>query len=181
MPDAAHQTLIDPIFVPSLLSFLAYGNFDANVKGLTEYAHAEWPPVELTYYAYHVMVGLGTIFVALAALGVFLLWRRRLFTTRIVLWAIMLATPFPFIANEAGWVVTEVGRQPWIVYGLMRTSDVASTNVAAGETVFTIIGFAGMYFALGVLYLSLVFREIGLGPDDHDASTTKTSAAEAIS
>ncbi|HEV3156066.1 MAG TPA: cytochrome ubiquinol oxidase subunit I [Candidatus Baltobacteraceae bacterium] len=165
MPDTVHQTLIDPIIVPSLLSYLAYGNFDAGVKGLSAYARAEWPPVELTYYAYHVMVGLGTIFVFLMVLGAFLLWRGSLFRARWYLWALLLAMPFPYVANEAGWTVTEVGRQPWIVYGLMRTADAASTNVAAGETVFTIIGFVGMYFALGLLFIMLTLREIGLGPD----------------
>jgi cytochrome bd ubiquinol oxidase subunit I len=75
----------------------------------------------------------------------------------------MLLMPFPYVANEAGWIVTEVGRQPWIVYGVMLTSASASPNVAAGETVFTLIGFAGMYFLLGVLFLYLVLREIALG------------------
>lgn len=167
MPDTAHQILIDPIVVPSLLSYLAYGNFDAGVKGLNAYARAEQPPIELTYYAYHVMVGLGTIFVFLTALGGFLFWRGYVFRVRWYLWALMVATPFPYIANESGWIVTEVGRQPWIIYGLMRTSDAVSTNVAAGETIFTIIGFAGMYLALGLLFIILTLREVGLGPAAH--------------
>jgi cytochrome d ubiquinol oxidase subunit I len=111
------------------------------------------------------MVGLGTVFVALMALAAVLLWRNVLFRTRPVLWLLMLSMPFPYIANEAGWVTTEVGRQPWIVYGLMKTTAGASANVAAGETIFTIIGFCGMYFMLGVLFLYLTLREIGLGPD----------------
>jgi cytochrome d ubiquinol oxidase subunit I len=164
MPDTHTDALIDPLFAPSVLSFLAYGNFGANVKGLKAYARELWPPVELTYYAYHVMVGLGTIFVAIAAAAAMLLWRRKLFVSPLMLWAIMLIMPFPYIANEAGWMTAEVGRQPWIVYGLMRTSDAVSPNVAAGETVFTLIGFAGMYFILGVLFLYLVLRAIGLGP-----------------
>src|SRR5262249_46341350 len=119
MPDTKNRTLIDPVYVPNVLSFLAYGNFTANVKGLTAYAEELHPPVELTYYAYHVMVGLGTIFVAAAGLAVLLLWRKKLFDARPVLWILMLLMPFPYIANEAGWTVTEVGRQPWIVYGVM--------------------------------------------------------------
>ncbi len=164
MPDVQHETLIDPIYVPSLLSFLAYGNVRANVRGLTEYSQDVRPPIELTYYAYHVMVGLGTIFVALTALAVLLLLFRRLYSARWLLWLLMLAMPFPYIANEAGWMVTEVGRQPWIVYGLMRTAQAASPNVASGETIFTTIGFAGMYFLLGVLFLLLILREIAIGP-----------------
>ncbi|MBV9056844.1 MAG: cytochrome ubiquinol oxidase subunit I [Candidatus Eremiobacteraeota bacterium] len=164
MPDVSRGQLIDPIVVPEFLSFLAYGNFRANVKGLDAYARELWPPVELTYYAYHVMVGLGTIFVAVAALAVALLLLGRLWTARWMLWLLLLLMPFPYIANEAGWITTEVGRQPWIIYGLMQTARGGSPNVAAGETVFTLIGFAGMYFLLGVLFLYLVLREIGLGP-----------------
>jgi len=164
MPDTANNTLIDPIFVPDVLSFLAYGNFTANVKGLTDYATELWPPVELTYYAYHVMVGLGTIFTGVAALAALWLWRKRLFEARPILWLLMLTMPFPYIANEAGWVTTEVGRQPWIIYGLMKTVQGASPTVVTGETLFTLIGFVGMYFMLGVLFLYLTLREIGLGP-----------------
>ncbi|HET9095677.1 MAG TPA: cytochrome ubiquinol oxidase subunit I [Candidatus Baltobacteraceae bacterium] len=164
MPDTQHDTLIDPLYVPDVLSFLTYGNFRANVNGLTSYSKNLRPPVELTYYAYHVMVGLGTIFAAIMALAVLLLMLRRLYESRWLLWVLMLAMPFPYIANEAGWMVTEVGRQPWIVYGLMRTADAASPSVVAGETIFTTIGFAGMYFLLGLVFLLLILREIALGP-----------------
>jgi cytochrome bd ubiquinol oxidase subunit I len=164
MPDVVNRDLVDPIFVPDLLSFLAYGNFTAKVSGLNAYATELWPPVELTYYAYHVMVGLGTIFVTVAGISVFLLWRGLLFECRWLLWALMLLMPFPYIANEAGWVVTEVGRQPWIIYGVMKTNDGISANVGAGEAVFTLIGFLGMYFLLGLVFLYFVLREIGLGP-----------------
>jgi cytochrome d ubiquinol oxidase subunit I len=164
MPDVEHRTLIDPVFVPDALSFLAYGNLRAEVGGLNAYATELWPPVELTYYAYHVMVGLGTIFVGVAGISLLLLLAGRLERTRAALWALMLLMPFPYIASEAGWVVTEVGRQPWIVYGLVRTSAGISANVAAGETIFTIIGFLGMYFLLGFLFLHLTLRQIGAGP-----------------
>lgn len=168
MPDARHQQLIDPIFVPEFLSFLAYGNFRANVSGLSAYARELWPPVELTYYAYHVMVGLGTIFAAVTGIAVLLLLAAQLWRAHWMLWLLMLLMPFPYIANEAGWVVAEVGRQPWIIYGLMRTSEGSSPTVASGETLFTLIGFAGMYFLLGVLYLIMVLREIELGPSAAD-------------
>jgi cytochrome bd ubiquinol oxidase subunit I len=165
MPDARTQTLIDPIVVPDLLSFLAYGNFRANVKGIAAYPVDERPPVEVTYYAYHVMVGLGTIFIGLTGIGILLWILRRLERSRWMLWLFMLALPFPYIANEAGWVTTEVGRQPWIVYGLMRTSAAESPNVPPTETIFTIAGFTGMYFLLGLLFMLLVLHEIGAGPE----------------
>ena len=165
MPDVPHQKLIDPIYVPDALSFLAYGNLRATVKGLDEYPANERPPIELTYYAYHVMVGLGTIFVAIMLIAAVLLFLRRLPRERWMLWILMLAMPFPYIANEAGWMATEVGRQPWIVYGLIRTADAASPNVAAGEVIFTTIGFAGMYFIIGLLFMLLILRQIALGPE----------------
>jgi cytochrome d ubiquinol oxidase subunit I len=165
MPDVQHQILIDPIFVPGLLSFLAYGNFHANVKGIASYPAADRPPVAFTYYTYHIMVGLGTIFLALSGIALLLLVLKRIDRTSWILWPLMLAMPFPYIANEAGWVVSEVGRQPWIVYGLIKTSAAISPNVAAGETIFTLLGFAGMYFLLGVLFILVVLREIGSGPE----------------
>jgi len=177
MPDTRNGTLIDPIFVPDVLSFLAYGNFNANVKGLKAYATQLWPPVELTYYAYHVMVGLGTIFVAIAALAGLFLVRRTLFRTRSVLWLLLLVMPFPYIANEAGWMTTEVGRQPWIIYGIMRTAQGASPTVVTGETIFTLIGFAGMYFLLGVLFLYLVLREIAIGPSEASPHAAEVATA----
>jgi cytochrome d ubiquinol oxidase subunit I len=169
MPDAQHETLIDPIYVPDLLSFLAYGNLRASVKGIAAYPQSLRPPVELTYYAYHVMVGLGTIFAAIAFLSVLLLGTGRLYAARWMLWVLMLAMPFPYVANEAGWIVSEVGRQPWIVYGLLRTAAASSPTVVSGETIFTTIGFAGIYFILGVVFLLLVLREIAAGPIEEPA------------
>ena len=175
MPDTSKRTIVDPVEVPDILSFLAYGNFKANVNGLDSYPTDLWPPVELTYYAYHIMVGLGTITCGVAALCALLLWRRKLFQTPLMLWALLLSIPFPYLATEAGWVVAEVGRQPWIVYGVMRTQDAGSPNVAAGETIFTLLGFAGIYFLLGVLFLFFTFRTIAEGPTERTtvAATTQ--------
>ncbi len=174
MPDTAQRTLLDPVVVPETLSFLAYGSFRAEVKGLADYPPALWPPVQLTYYAYHIMVGLGTIFIAVLLLGVVLWWRQALFTTRWFLWVLMLLLPFPYIANEAGWVVTEVGRQPWLVYGLLRTAAGSSPTVVAGETIFTLLGFAGMYALIGVLSLFLALLLVLKGPEEaQDPAATR--------
>jgi cytochrome d ubiquinol oxidase subunit I len=181
MPDTERRVLLDPIEVPQLLSFLAYGDRRAKVLGLNDVPREDQPPVEIVYYAYHIMVGLGTIFIAILTLGAFLLWRGRLYTTRAYLWVLMLAMPFPYIANEAGWTVAEVGRQPWIVYGIMRTAHASSTNVSAGMTAFTLIGFMGLYALLGLLYLFLVMRVIARGPegldDGHGAAAVTGSTA----
>lgn len=164
-PNVDERKLDNPIQLPAVLSWIAYGDFSANVRGLAEYPEADWPTnIELLFYAFHIMVGLGTLFVALMGLAALALWRGRLARLRPLLWALALAFPFPFIANTAGWMTTEQGRQPWLVYGLLRTADGGSPTVHAGATLFTTLGFAGLYFVLGALFLVLVGREVGRGP-----------------
>lgn len=164
MPDTERRELMDPIYVPRALSYLAYGDTRARVTGLDDYPPDVRPPMELVYYAYHIMVGLGTIFIATMALSAFLLWRGKLFTARWFLWVLMLAIPFPYIANQAGWMVAEIGRQPWVVYGLQRTADATSLNVSSGMTFFTLLGFMGLYTVLALLYLFLFARIVDAGP-----------------
>jgi cytochrome d ubiquinol oxidase subunit I len=166
MPDTETRRLLDPIEIPGILSYLIYGSRAAAVVGLNDIAPDDRPPVEVTYYAYHIMVGLGTIFIAVFVLGTLLLWRGTLYASRAVLWALMLGMPFPYIANEAGWTVSEVGRQPWLVYGLERTAAGTSTNVSAGMTVFTLLGFMGLYLLIGALYALLFLRIVHRGPTD---------------
>ena len=164
-PDVEAGKLENPIVVPGMLSMLAYGSFGSTVRGLNEFPAAEKPDnIEMLYYAYHVMVGLGTLFLALSALSMLFLLRGRLGATRPLLWAWMLAIPFPYIANTAGWMTSELGRQPWIVYGLMRTSEGTSQRVGAGDVAFTTLGFSGLYALLALLFLFLVGREIAHGP-----------------
>jgi cytochrome d ubiquinol oxidase subunit I len=169
MPDVERRELLDPIYVPKALSYLAYGDFRARVLGLNDVPSDLWPPVEIVYYAYHVMVGLGTIFIALLGVSALLLWRGRLLRSRLMLWALMLAMPMPYIANHAGWVVGEAGRQPWVVYGLMRTAAGTSTNVSEGMTYFTLAGFMGLYALVGLLYLFLFLRIVDSGPREGGA------------
>jgi cytochrome bd ubiquinol oxidase subunit I len=165
-PDTDRQQLDNPIYVPNALSFLTHRRWKAEVKGLNEFPRDLWPDnIPLLYYCYHIMVGLGTIFIAIAVIAGFLLWRKRLFGTRWMLWTLMLSFPFPFIANTAGWITAEVGRQPWVVYGLLRTEHGFSSHVSAGNALFTLIGFMGMYTVLSVLFLFLMWREITHGPE----------------
>jgi len=148
-----------------MLSFLTYRRWTSEVKGLESFPREDWPDnIPLLYFAYHVMVGLGTIFIAVMALAAWLLFRGALFRTRWMLWILMLAIPFPYIANTAGWITAEVGRQPWLIYGIMRTADGSSRNVSAGNALFTLIGFMGLYTVLAILFLFLVRREIDHGP-----------------
>jgi cytochrome d ubiquinol oxidase subunit I len=165
-PDVQNRRLENPIVVPGLLSFLAYGTFGATVTGLDDIPRDQWPDnIELLYYSYHVMVGLGTILTAVAILAALLSWRRRLERSRWMLWVLMLAWPGPYIATTAGWMTAELGRQPWLVYGLMRTADGNSPHVSGGNVAFTTIGFCGMYLVVGIAFLGLVARQLARGPD----------------
>jgi cytochrome d ubiquinol oxidase subunit I len=165
-PDVPNQRLDNPLVVPSMLSFLTYKNWTAHVDGLDHFPQSEWPDnIPLLYFSYHIMVGLGTLFIAILVIAAWLLVREKLYGSRLMLWIIMLALPFPFIANTAGWITAEVGRQPWLIYGLMRTSAGVSSNVSAGNAWFTLIGFLGTYTILGILFLFLMYREIETGPE----------------
>ena len=164
-PDVAAKKMDNPIAVPGILSFLAHGAFTAEVHGLDEFPQEDWPDnIELLYYVFHIMVGLGTIFIVLTGIAALLLWRGHLFRNRAALWILMIAAPFPYIANTAGWMSAELGRQPWLVYGLFRTKEGASPTVHAGSTIFTLIGFCGLYLVIGLAFLFLVGREIAHGP-----------------
>jgi len=144
---------------------LSYRRWNAHVRGLDAFPQRDWPDnIPLLYYSYHIMVGLGTFFVAIMVVALLLLWRGRLFNARWMLWILMLSAPFPYIANTAGWMTAEIGRQPWVVYGLMRTEDGYSKLVSAGNSMFTLLGFMGIYTVLGILFLFLIWREIERGP-----------------
>jgi cytochrome d ubiquinol oxidase subunit I len=167
VPNTERRRLESVVEMPGFLSFLTSHNWNARMTGLDEIPANRWPDsVPLVYYAYHIMVGLGTIFVVLAGAAVVLLRKRRLYTSTRTLWALMIAFPFTYVANIAGWTVAETGRQPWIVYGLQRTADGASpsSSVPAGTVIFTLLGFAGLYLLIGILYVLLMTRLIARGP-----------------
>ena len=165
-PDAAKRRLDNPLVVPRVLSFLSYRRWAAEVPGLNHFPEQDWPDkIPLLYYSYHVMVGLGTMFIAVMLAAAALLWRRKLYAFRPMLWVLMLCLPLPYIANTAGWITAEVGRQPWLIHGLLRTQSGVSPLVSAGNAWFTLIGFMGLYMVLGILFLFLVYREIELGPE----------------
>ncbi|HEV2991081.1 MAG TPA: cytochrome ubiquinol oxidase subunit I [Candidatus Angelobacter sp.] len=164
-PDEEHQKIDNPLVVNKVLSFLIYGTTTAQVQGLNQFPRDVWPTnIPLLYYSYHIMAGLGTIFVVVMLSAFFLLWRKKLFRATWMLWILLLCLPLPYIANTAGWMTAEIGRQPWLVYGLMRTTEGYSKYVHAGNGLFTLLGFMGMYTLLAILFLYLVHREIGHGP-----------------
>jgi cytochrome bd ubiquinol oxidase subunit I len=164
-PNVEERKIDNPILVPKMLSFLTYRRWEAEVLGLDAFPQNVWPDnIPLLYFSYHIMVGLGTVFIAIMVVSVFLLWRGKLFASRWMLWILMLSLPFPYIANTAGWMTAEIGRQPWLVYGLFRTADGYSKLVSAGNGLFTLLGFMGMYTVLGILFIFLIRREIEHGP-----------------
>jgi cytochrome d ubiquinol oxidase subunit I len=164
-PNEEKQTIDNPLVVNDVLSFLIYGTTRAEVQGLDQVPRDQWPsPLPLLFYSYHIMVGLGTYFVAVMVLAAFLLWRGKLFHARWILWPLMLSFPLPYIANTAGWMTAEIGRQPWVVYGLIRTSEGYSKYVSTGNSLFTLLGFMGLYCVLSVLFIVLVYRIISKGP-----------------
>ncbi len=165
-PDMEKMRIDNPLYIPNALSFMTHFRWQSEIRGLQSFPKDQWPTnIPLLYYSYHIMVGVGTIFIAIMAISAFLLWRGRLFTTRRMLWVLMLSFPFPYIANTAGWTTAELGRQPWLVYGVMRTVQGLSPTVSAGNSLFTLLGFAGLYFVIGVLFLLLAIKKINHGPE----------------
>jgi cytochrome bd ubiquinol oxidase subunit I len=179
-PNMERLEVENPIVLPGGLSLLMYGPAGGDVKSLEEFPQKNWPDnIPLLYYSYHVMVGLGTIFIAVTVLAAFMLWRGWLYTFRPMLWAIMLALPFPFIANTAGWFSAELGRQPWLAYGLFRTEEGVSPLVSSGSVLFTLIGFMGMYLIMGLLYVIIMVREVAHGPDHEEETLEATESLTA--
>jgi cytochrome d ubiquinol oxidase subunit I len=165
-PNMETMAIDNPLEVPHALSVLVYDELYAQVKGLDAFPRDEWPDnLPLLYYAYHIMAGLGTMLAAVSGLALLMLWRGRLFRMPWLLWALLLAAPFPYLATTAGWMTAELGRQPWLVYGLVRTADGASPLVHSGNALFTLLGFLGFYLLLGLLFLFLVAEWLRRGPE----------------
>jgi cytochrome d ubiquinol oxidase subunit I len=178
-PDVENLKLDNPIQIPRALSFMTHQRWDARIEGLTSFDRSLWPDnTALLYYAYHVMVGLGTIFMALMGSSAALLRKGRLFHRRArpLLWALMLASPLPYVANTAGWMTTELGRQPWLVYGVMRTEKGHSINVSAGNALFTLLGFMGIYVLLSLLFAFVAYRIVEAGPGPKPAPARPAEA-----
>ena len=164
-PNMVEKKLDNKIAVPNILSFLTYQDWNRQIAGMDQFTKEELPDnIPALYYSYHIMVGLGTIFIGVMLLAIFFLWKNKLYTIKPLLWAIMFLVPFPYIANLTGWYVAELGRQPYLVYGLLKTSEGISPTVSSGNTLFTLLGFVGLYMLLGLLFLILVGKTIHQGP-----------------
>jgi cytochrome bd ubiquinol oxidase subunit I len=162
IPDEKNErNLVEFGKLTGLLSLLGYHDFNAEVKGLKDFPAADRPPVLLTFLSFRTMVALGTLFPLLTLIGLFL--RQRLVENRWYLKIMMVAIPLPYIAMEAGWMLAEVGRQPWIVYGLMRTANAASP-VAGSQVISSLAAFILVYGLLGIVGFFLIANFAIKGP-----------------
>jgi cytochrome d ubiquinol oxidase subunit I len=147
-----------------LLSWMAFGDVNVHIKGINEFPRENIPPLWLTFVSFHNMVVLGMYFIAITLYATYLLKKDKLFEKKWLLKLFIWSIPLPLAACQLGWITAEVGRQPWIVYGLLRTSDASSITVTAPEILFSIILFGCVYLLLGALYIYLLVREVKHGP-----------------
>lgn len=164
-PDETARKTRFEIRVPKLLSFLITGDFNARIQGLDAFPDDEKPPLLITYLSYHVMIVLGMWFIALALLGGLLLMRRTLYAVRWYLWLLIITTPLAYLALETGWMAAEIGRQPWVVYKVMRTVDAVSRVVPAGQILFTLLAFGVVYALLLWIFLRVFSGIVRRGPE----------------
>ncbi|MBK9964937.1 MAG: cytochrome ubiquinol oxidase subunit I [Holophagales bacterium] len=190
-PDDSAQSVRYGVAIPGGLGLLLHGDPSKPVVGLDRFRPEDRPPVGITFQSYHVMVGLGTLFVGLTLLAAFFRWRGTLYQTRWLLWLFVPAVLLPIVGNELGWVAAEVGRQPWIVHPKvtwtadgsdlvvgpagyvvyderegLRTLDAASPNVTAGQVLGSLVGFGLIYLALGAVWVFILDRKIKHGPEE---------------
>jgi len=166
IPDNDEERLKYAIEIPGMVSLLSYGDWNAEVKGLKAFPKDERPPVHATYWSFRIMVQIGMYFIFFTIIGVWLLYKRRLWKTRWYLKLALFSIPLPFLANELDWIVAEVGRRPWIVYHIMKTRDAISVTVPAWQVLVTLIAFIFVYALLGYLWIYLLRKEIQHGPDE---------------
>jgi len=157
------------IAIPSMLSYLIGFDTDTKVTGLNSFKEEDRPPVNIVFQAYHLMIAIGMALIVLSLLGVYLWARGTLFKQKWLMWIFVFSVLLPQIANQVGWITAEVGRQPWIVYGLLRTSEGLSKSVEIGQVWFSLILFTLIYIGLFILFIYLLNEKIQHGPEDVDS------------
>ncbi|MDO9079216.1 MAG: cytochrome ubiquinol oxidase subunit I, partial [Desulfuromonadales bacterium] len=166
IPDEANErNSVEALKIPGMLSLMAFHDVNGVVTGLKDIPPDERPPVWPVFLSFRLMVGLGTLFVLLAIVGVWLARKDQLLRYPLFLKIMVLAIPLPYLVNQFGWIVAEVGRQPWIVYGVLKTADGASKAVSAGQVVGSLIGFTLLYGFLGFVDIYLLARHARKGPE----------------
>jgi cytochrome d ubiquinol oxidase subunit I len=178
IPDPSAETNKYPIEIPYLGSLILTHSVNGTVKGLKDFPADQRPPVAIVFFAFRVMVGIAFLMLGIVALGWLLYSRHRLFDHRWYLWACQFTIPLGFIAVLAGWTTTEEGRQPWTVYGLLRTADSVTPSLTGHDVMFSLLFYALAYLVIyptGVLYMLRLVRK---GPGD-DAITPPVEAGRA--
>ncbi len=174
IPDTQNARVDYSVEIPGLLSFLTFGDSQAEMKGLNDFPRDEWPPMFGTFFPFHLMVAIGMYFIGFSFLGLLLLWKKKLYQSRLFLFLAMLTVPLPFLGNILGWMSAEVGRQPWIVQGLLKTKDAVSVVVPAWQVLASLILFVLVYALLGWVWWILLRNAIRKGPDDVALSGDKS-------
>ena len=165
IPDSEAKEVRLAVRIPKMLSFLTHRDLNKPVDGLDKF-EPDIPPVALPFFGFHFMIWIGCYFIALTLFALWLLWRKTLFQTRWILRIFVFSVPIPFIANNAGWVAAEVGRQPWIVYNLLRTSAAVSPTVTAAQVGGSLVMFGLIYILLFAAWIFLLTGIIGKGPEE---------------
>jgi len=177
--DQARQKVYGPA-IPGGLSFLLHGNFNTPVPALNDFPQDQVPgQVNAVFQFYHMMIAFGVYFIGLTLLGLFLWWRGKLFKYKWLMWVFVISVILPQLANQFGWFAAEMGRQPWVVYGLLRTSDGLSAVVNANQVLFSLIMFTLLYILLFILFIYLLNKKIQAGPFD-ESLTGPRPAQEAM-
>jgi cytochrome d ubiquinol oxidase subunit I len=153
------------IYAPNALSFLYNFDWNSEIKGLKDFPKENWPPVNFVFQAYHIMAGIGILSIALGLLGTYLLWTKKIYENKLYLFILPFLIPLPHIAHETGWIAAEVGRQPWIIYKLMKTTNAASVVVTSGEIMFSLLMFCLIYLLLTVMFIKLFVKIVKEGPE----------------
>lgn len=179
-PDVEQRRVRCGIAVPGLLSWLVHGDWNRPVEGLDRTPPEDWPPLVITFWSYHLMLYMWGFCILLVLVGLVLRWRGTLFGHRALLWVFVFGVAAPLVANQLGWVAAEVGRQPWIVWGLLRTRDALSKSVKSEEILASNIMFGVIYLLLAAVWLFILDSKIKQGPTDLEPTDTRGSGLTAV-
>ena len=168
IPDAANETIHFAFGLPYMLSFLESGSFTSEVKGLDEFPRELWPPVNVIFTTFHLMVMFGVAMIIIGAVGNYLKIKKKLFTQRWYFLILLYAIPLPYLANELGWIGTEMGRQPWVIYNLLRTENASTICLPASQVAISLSFIAVFYLILSVIFLKKFIGVIKTGPAGAD-------------
>jgi cytochrome d ubiquinol oxidase subunit I len=180
LPDEKNQRNLFSIHTPSVGSWIATGNWTAPVSGLNDFPRKDWPPILVPFFSFRIMVGLGLLILGMGWLGLWLSWRRRLEETRWFLWSAVLAFPSGLLAVIVGWFTAEVGRQPWVVYGLLRTSETVTPSLTGQNVLTTLIVYMLVYSLILFFGCYYVYRIFRMGPTGEEVGNPAVSRLSGV-